>query len=315
MHDLQNQALQSNTSLLKLVQEIHATLLMPKPTPSAVPEHPPKPPQILPRNLHSTAWASVVGGHGGFHGGTIHSIRPHFSPVALMAANPLPNPTDKISTTLGLFAVPPEPPSDDLIAAHHPAPAPKPESEKQARQLPAAIVVLNERRQSTGAKGFKDFQEKYHPPKPPPKPSFLTLEIPTAPQLLDGLDYIFRPFPPATTRQTVANRDERKREIFRWTEGLDHLLNSWASEPISSPSASKEARQAKGNEMVDLLVRLNGLIDGSDDRMKRVFYQGAEQGEIDGVLDKLQRVSKSVRGMKEVEEFEDVREEWKESQN
>ena len=27
MHDLQNQALQSNTSLLKLVQEIHATLL------------------------------------------------------------------------------------------------------------------------------------------------------------------------------------------------------------------------------------------------------------------------------------------------
>jgi len=315
MHDLQNQALQSNTSLLKLVQEIHATLLAPKPTSSAVPEHRPKPPQILQRSLHSTAWASVVGGHGGFHGGTIHSIRPHFSPVALMAANPLPNPTDTISTTFGLFAMPPEPPLDDLAAAHHPAPAPKPESGKQARQLPAAIVLLNKRRQSTGAKGFKDFQEKYHPPKPPSKPSFLTLEVPSVPQLRDGLDYIFRPFPPATTRQTIANRDERKREIFRWTEGLDHLLNSWASEPISSLPASKEARQAKGNEMVDLLVRLNGLIDGSDDRMKRVFYQGAEQGEIDGVLDKLQRVSKSVRGMKEVEEFEDVREEWKESQN
>jgi len=67
--------------------------------------------------------------------------------------------------------------------------------------------------------------------------------------------------------------------------------------------------------MVDLLVRLNGLIDGSDDRMKRVFYQGTEQGEIDEVLDKLQRVTKSVRGMKEVEEFEDVRGEWEESQN
>jgi hypothetical protein len=314
MHDLQNQALQSNTSLLKLVREIHAMLLAPKPSPS-VPEHRPKSPQTPPRSLHSTAWASVVGGHGGFHGGTIHSIRPHFGSVALMATNPLPNPTDKISTTRGLFAMPPEPPSDDLVAAHHPAPAPEPESGKQARQLPAAIVLLNERRQSTGAKGFKDFQEKYHPPKPPSKPSFLTLEIPTVPQLLDGLDYIFRPFPLATTRQTVANRDERKREIFRWTEGLDHLLNSWVSGPISSPSASKEVKQAKWNEMVDLLARLNGLIDESDDRMKRVFYQGTEQGEIDGVLDKLQRVSKSVRGMKEVEEFEDVREEWKESQN
>jgi hypothetical protein len=211
--------------------------------------------------------------------------------------------------------MPPKPPSDDLVAAHHPAPALKPESGKQARQLPAAIVLLNERRQSTGAKGFKDFQEKYHPPKPPSKPSFLTLEIPTVPQLLDGLDYIFRPSPPATIRQTVANRDERKREILRWTEALDHLLNSWVSESISSPSASKEAKQARGNDMVDLLVRLNRLIDESDDKMKRVFYQGTAQGEIDGVLDKLQRVLKSVRGMKEVEEFEGERGEWKESQN
>jgi hypothetical protein len=294
-------------------------LLAPKPTSSAVPGHRLEPPQILPRSLHSTAWASVLGGHGGFHSGTIHSTRPHFSPVALMAKNPLRNTTDKISTPRGLFAMPPEPPSDDLVAGRHPALAPKPESGKQARQLPAAIVLLNDRRHSTGAKGFKDFQEKYHPPKPPSKPpskpSFLTLEIPTVPQLLDGLDYIFRPFPPATIRQTVANRDERKKEILRWTEALDHLLNSWVSEPISSPPASKEAKQAKGNAMVDLLVRLNGLIDESDDRMKRVFYQCTEQGEIDGVLDKLQRVSKSVRGMKEVEEFEGVRGGWKESQN
>lgn len=284
-------------------------LLALKPTPSVVPEHRPKPPQILPRRLHSNAWASVGGG------GVIHSIRPHFGPVAFMATSALPNPADKISTPCGLFTMSPEPRLGDLVATHHPAPAPKPESGKQTRQLPAAIVLLNERRQSTGAKAFKDFQEKYHPPKPPSEPSFLTLEIPTVSQLLDGLDYIFRPFPPATTRQTVANRDERKREILRWTEVLDHLLNSWVSESISSPSASKEARQAKGNEMVDLLVHLNGLVDESDDRMKRVFYQGTEQGEIDGVLDKLQSVSRSVRGMKEVEEFEDVREEWKESQN
>jgi hypothetical protein len=312
MHDLQNQALQSHTSLLKLVQDIYTMLLALKPTLSAVPEQPPKPPQILPRSLHRTAWAPAVGGHGGFHDGTIHSLRPRIGPVALMATNALPNPTDKIPTTRGFFAMPPAPPLDDLAADHHPALAPKPESGKQARQLPAAIVLLNQNRQSIGGKELKDFQEKYHPPKPPSKPSFLTLEIPTVPQLLDGLDYIFRPFPPATTRQTVANRDERKREILRWTEVLDHLLNSWVSELTSSPPASKETKQAKGNEMVDLLVHLNGLIDESDDRMKRVFYQGTEQGEIDGVLDKLQRVTKSVRSMKEVEEFEGVRGEWKE---
>jgi hypothetical protein len=290
-------------------------LLASKPTPSPVAEHPPKPLPIVQRSVHRTGWASVVGGRRGLHDGTIHSIRPHFGSVALMATHPFPNPTDKFSKPVGLLSMLREPPSDDPVAVHHPAPAPKPESEKQARHLPAAIVLLNERRQSIGAKGFKDFQEKHHPPKPPSKPSFLTLEIPTVPQLLDGLDYIFRPFPPAAARQTIVNRDERKREILRWTHGLDHLLNSWVSEPIISPSDSKEAKQVKGNEMVDLLVCLNGLIDETDDRMKRVFYQSTEQGEIDGVLDKLQRVSKSVRGMKEVEEFEDVRGEWKDSQN
>ena len=45
--------------------------------------------------------------------------------------------------------------------------------------------------------------------------------------------------------------------------------------------------------------------------MKRLFYQSAEYAGIHGVLDKLQTVSKSVRVMKEIEEFEDVKEEWK----
>jgi hypothetical protein len=56
---------------------------------------------------------------------------------------------------------------------------------------------------------------------------------------------------------------------------------------------------------------LNELVEKSDDRMKMLFYQSTEYAGIHGVLDKLQTVSKSVRVMKEIEEFEDVKEEWK----
>jgi hypothetical protein len=56
-----------------------------------------------------------------------------------------------------LLAPKPTPPSDNLVADHHPALAPKLESGKQAKQLPAAIVLLNQRRQSIGGKELKDF--------------------------------------------------------------------------------------------------------------------------------------------------------------
>jgi hypothetical protein len=257
--------------------------------------------------LENRGLASAVVHYGGLHGGNILSINPHYNSFALMAANQVSNPTDEIST-------PPELPSNDRVADRHSSSTHKSDRERNGRGLPATVVLLNEKRQSIGSKGFKEYQQKYHPPKAPSKPSFLTFEIPTVPQLHDGLTYIFRPFLPTATRQVTFNRDERKKEIVRWTQGLDHLLNSWISERAVSPSDSKETKQAKWNEMVELLVGLNGSIEESDDKMKRVFYQGTEQGGIDGVLDKLQTASKSVRGRKEAEEFEDVRMEWKESQ-
>ncbi len=87
------------------------------------------------------------------------------------------------------------------------------------------------------------------------------------------------------------------------------------TEPISVSLESEGGKQAKLDDTVELLVGVNGSIEKCDDKMKRLFYQGTEQAGIDGVLQKLQTVSKSVRAMKEVEEFEDARDDWKDSQN
>ena len=305
MHDLQNQALQSNTSLLQLVQEIHTLLRDPKGALSPPPVAPLKPLSHHIRTLQTERLAPPVAGTGGLHDRSILTANPHFVSHALTT-----------TTHPRLMAMRLAPPPNDGGDNHHPASTRKTEKETQPSKLPPALVLLNEERQSTGSKEFKEYQQKqkHHPPKPPCKPSFLTLEISSVPQLQRCLAFIFRPFPPAAPRQATVNREERKKEIVRWTQGLDHLLGFWIAESLLSPPNSKEAKQAKWNEVVDLLIGLNAVIEESDDKMKRVFYKGAEQAGFGEVLNKLQTVSKSVRGMKEIEEFEDVREEWKDSQ-
>ena len=85
-----------------------------------------------------------------------------------------------------------------------------------------------------------------------------------------------------------------------------------SSEPMTSDLKEPARPTPDQNEMmVDFLICLNRSVEKSDDRMKRLFYQSVEYAGIHGVLDKLQTVSKSVRVMKEIEEFEDVKEEWK----
>lgn len=312
MHELHIQALQSNTSLLHLVQDIHTVLLDSKrsPFPISVPPQEPSPHNagILPTmKFHPTMT--------GEHVETIPSARPHYSSRALVATTHLPSPTNKFPTPVRPIAMRGQLPLNNKVADHHPAPIRKPEKEKQARELPVTIVLLNERRQLSGSKEFMEYQHKHHPPKPTSKPSFLILEVPTISQLHDGLIYIFGDFHSTATRHATFNGDNQKKEIIRWTQGLERLLDSWAFESTLSSPHSTEVMQAHRNEMIDLLIGLNGLIEESDDKMKRAFYHGTEQAGIDELLNKLQTVSNSVRGMKEVEEFKDVREEWKYGQN
>jgi hypothetical protein len=187
---------------------------------------------------------------------------------------------------------------------------------KSKRRLPAAIVNLNIRRQSASLKAFEESKTDYSEPKRQRKPSFLTLETPTVPQLRQGLSYIFHPIPQSTSAgQGRLKSDEKRMEIVRWVQGLDHLLDAWTSGTILSPSASKEAVQDEESMMVDLMIGLNSSIETSDDDKKRLIYQGTEQAGIDRVLNRFCTVSGLVRVMKEVEEFEDVRDEWKDNQD
>jgi hypothetical protein len=57
------------------------------------------------------------------------------------------------------------------------------------------------------------------------------------------------------------------------------------------------------------MVRLNEVIERIDEDMRNFFYRTSVQAQIDSVLFKLQTLLKPVRAMKEVEEFQAVREE------
>ena len=182
--------------------------------------------------------------------------------------------------------------SDFRVVAHYGSLTPKLQEENPAIGPSAAIVQLNERRQSTGSMQFKQYREKHHSRKPPPKPSFLTLKIHTLAQLRNGLTYVFRPFSSQTAagRHAAVSRDDRKREISLWTQGLDHLLDSWMSSvPMASDLKEPASSTADQNEMmIDSLICLNRSVEKSDDRMKRLFYQNTEYAGIHVVLDKSQ---------------------------
>ena len=312
MQDLQNQALQSNTTLLQLAQEIRTLLLRVKDAPPLPPPSTAEPSPHHPQLVRSNQINLAMTGDGGPAYGTIPSINQHYKPPALMAMTQPRDSTDNISTPSVNLPMREKPFSDVRVAARCLAP-----KSRSKRELPASIIELNLRRQSSGQKAFQEYQKKHFEPKklPPPRPSFLYLETPTVPQLRDGLCYVFRSFSVATARQATLNRDERKKEVVRWAQGLDHLLDSWTSESTIFSSDSQEAEQAKQNELVDLFVALNASIEKSNDVMKRLFYQAALGAGIDRVLEKLQTVSRSVRAMKEIEEFEDARDEWEDSQN
>jgi hypothetical protein len=298
MQELQNQALQSNSSLLQLVQDIHSMLLAAKNAPPAPPFQPPRPKQGISAQFSLSKGVTKT---MGLHAMEINSIDAHYgSHIAMnMMHHTFPDATDDSDPILDINT----PPARPFIACRM-----EPNPKAPPKNLPPAIVSLNARRQSTGAKEFTKCKEKH---TPIPRPSFLTLDVPTLPQLRDGLLYIFRNFPPSTPRQTYIAQETRKSEINRWTHALDHLLNSCMLGSTSPPNKDLKLLDAQQSDVVDLLVHLNGAIHKSDVKMRGLFYQASGAARIDHVLDKLLAVSKSVRGMKEVEEFADVWEDWK----
>jgi hypothetical protein len=311
MFELQKQALQSNTSLLQLVQDIHSLLR----SVTSAPKSSTLPTMNLPKgyqpNVHTDHFNLTMADGSGAPQDNIQTMNPHYRPVALKATSEVPARYDNIAIPFRPLISSREIPSTDSATSSYAALKPK---AKIIRELPAKILEINVRRQSSGSKAFQEYKEKHFPSKAMFEPSLHSLEITTTAQLHDSLTHLFRPFIRTRVHQASLDRDHRKDEMVRWTRKLEQLLHSSISESASSPTFTKEAVQANQNAMVDLLVRLNASIEKCDEKTRRLFYQGTEQAGIDRVLRKLQTVSKSVRAMKEVEEFEDAREEWKDGQ-
>ncbi|KAK2767455.1 hypothetical protein FQN54_003611 [Arachnomyces sp. PD_36] len=311
MEELQNQALRSNQSLLKVVEEVRNILLTKEQ--SLTPPPPPEVPsggEIRPpgSGLQIAAFTRLTPDPVG-------STRYHHGPS--IDRGLLDSDSSRISAPL-----------DERLTVERPhslrnnfgrsgaSSMTLPIETKPTRKtnLPSEIVQLNHKRQATGWLEFSAYQKRAKSPKPlkkqqPSKASFLTWESPGIRQFQDGLTYIFRPFPETTSRQAAIKWEERKHEIKDWFQGFDRLLDSC----IANPAKGKDL---DGEELVGLLVHLNECTEMSDGMIKDQFYQIAEQMGIDNMLKaKLQKTSKSVRAMKEVEEFMDVREDWYNGQN
>ena len=92
------------------------------------------------------------------------------------------------------------------------------------------------------------------------------------------------------------NMDEKKRDVFSWVHELDHFRDSCAS--ISDGQASSNSLPSG---LVELLIFLNKWIESSGAALGTTFYRGTKHARLDRVFEKLQRVSRSVRCMKEIE--------------
>ena len=63
-------------------------------------------------------------------------------------------------------------------------------------------------------------------------------------------------------------------------------------------------------ELVELLTALNDAAEKSSRKVQWLFYRVSDEAGLEHVLEVILRVSKSVRVRKEVEEFQDIRQDW-----
>lgn len=150
--------------------------------------------------------------------------------------------------------------------------------------LSLSVQYLNAKRRATSKKQLEAYRAKHHKPA---KPSFLITPTPTLAQLQTGIAYLFR------------SDSEHSSETTRWMEGFCQYANG----PIENKDLSTQ---------VDLLVELNSNIERSSKTVRARFYEASYQTRLAETLERLQTKTRSVRILKEIEEFEDAQEEWRE---
>jgi len=177
-----------------------------------------------------------------------------------------------------------------------PAPTKLPTGSRDHSELSMATVKLNNERRAFGAKEYETFKQRYSQPKKATKPSLLTKLTATRQELQACIPYIFH-----STIEGKQQTQELKNETSRWTQEFSRFVND-----------DKATPQDRDECILTLLGRLNEAIDASNPRMRQLFYETSGSMGFADALDHVKTVSKAVRVQKEIEEFEDVKDEWEE---
>ncbi|KAI4679844.1 hypothetical protein J4E81_010249 [Alternaria sp. BMP 2799] len=163
-------------------------------------------------------------------------------------------------------------------------------------ELPAATVALNNKRRAFGAREYEAFKQRYAKPENLSKPSFLTSVTPSSQDLQACIPHIFQ-----STAEGKQQTQELKNEVTRWTHEFSHF--------VIDRTATHKSRD---ESVLTLLGVLNEAIDSSSEKIRKLFYETSDSAGFTSVLNQVERTSKSVRVMKEIEEFQDAKEECSE---
>lgn len=163
--------------------------------------------------------------------------------------------------------------------------------------LSSALINLNNERRAYAIREFDEFAKNH---RKQAKPFFLAVSTPSAKQLKDDLSYIFTRPKDRKKEPTVLQIQQWTSEMSTWIQSLENCVEASAQSGDSGP------------DLIELLVALNHAIDQSDENTRALFYEAADHMELPNVLDQLHNKSKSVRILKELEEFEDARDDWNE---
>jgi hypothetical protein len=167
---------------------------------------------------------------------------------------------------------------------------------KHTLALPSSVTLLNNARRAFATQEFDLYRRRHLIVT---KPAFLQTATPDAAQLRSGLEYVSRSLLTDPATKLCAAHIERSEEIKGWIQGFHRYVRAWIK------------KKSQSEELIELLIAMNEVIDRAKANVKTPFYQSCVQERMATVLEELQKGSKSVRIMKELEEFDDAWEEWK----
>jgi hypothetical protein len=254
-----------------MVQEMHAILLKPSPRTEGTHMRRIENTEVSRESLGIAAYSS----HSPLFGESSGPIEERLAPVSLYTTSNSP-----FTNTDARMTVPsPNIPSSGL---------------EIHSELPDSTTRLNNERRAFGAKEFEAFEQRQPQPKEVAKPSLLINVNSTSQDIQACIPYLFQ-----STAEGKQQTQELRSEISRWTQEFFRFVND-----------DKAPLEEKDECLLKLLGALNEAVECSSRSMRQLFYETSDSSGFKTALDQVQTTSKSVRVMKEIEEFEDAKEEW-----